>query len=57
MTWTLGREEAAGGEEEGRGEEEFLTGNFGEDNRSETSRKLTKEKLKIVIVPFFFVLL
>jgi len=52
VIWILGREEAAGGGEEGRGEE-VLTGNFGEDNRSESSRKWTKEKLKIVIVPFF----
>lgn len=45
MTWTLGREEAAGGGvEEGGGEEDFFTDNFGEDNRSEPSRKCTKEK-------------
>jgi len=47
MTWILGREEAAGGGEEGREEEEeVLTSNFGEDNRSESSRKWIKEKLK-----------
>jgi hypothetical protein len=45
IKWILGREEAAGGGEEGRREEEeLLTGNFGEDNRSEPSRKRTKEK-------------
>lgn len=44
MKWTLGCEEAAGEEEEGEEEEEFLTSNFGEDNRSELSRKWTKEK-------------
>jgi hypothetical protein len=56
ITWTLGREEAAGGGvEEGREEEEVLTGNFGEDNRFEPSRKRTKEKLKIVMVVFVFV--
>jgi hypothetical protein len=45
ITWSLGCEEAAGGggEEEGREEEELLTGNFG-DNRSELSRKWTKQK-------------
>ncbi len=56
ITWTFGREEAAGGGvEEGREEEEVLTGNFGEDNRFEPSRKRTKEKLKIVMVVFVFV--
>ncbi len=44
MIWTLGREEAAGGGEEEGEEEEFLTSNFGEDNRSEPSRKWTKQK-------------
>ncbi len=53
MIWTLDREEAAGGGEVGRGEEELWTDNFGEDNRSETSRKWTKEKFKIMMVPFF----
>ena len=42
MTWTLGWEEAAGGEGEEEEEEELSINNFGEYNRFELSRKCTK---------------
>ena len=56
MKWTLGCEEAAGGEEEEGEEEDFLTGNFGEDNRSELSRKWRKRRTDFQIVCMSFLL-